>query len=26
MRLGQKCFTLRNKPKFTKIIFQIFVN
>ncbi|KAA9185490.1 hypothetical protein EGW35_02455 [Enterococcus durans] len=25
-RLGQKCLTPRNKPKFTKIIFQIFVN
>ncbi|MZI36956.1 DUF3788 domain-containing protein, partial [Enterococcus durans] len=25
-RLGQKCLTPRNKPKFTKIAFQIFVN
>ncbi|MBE8847853.1 hypothetical protein G9440_06770 [Enterococcus durans] len=25
-RLGQKCLTPRNKPKFTKIVFQIFVN
>ncbi|TVS92543.1 DUF3788 domain-containing protein, partial [Enterococcus durans] len=23
---GQKCLTPRNKPKFTKIDFQIFVN
>ncbi|PQD34683.1 DUF3788 domain-containing protein, partial [Enterococcus durans] len=23
---GQKCLTPRNKPKFTKIAFQIFVN
>ncbi|MBX9042210.1 DUF3788 domain-containing protein, partial [Enterococcus durans] len=26
MRLGQKCLTPRNKKKFTKIAFQIFVN
>ncbi|MZI46623.1 DUF3788 domain-containing protein, partial [Enterococcus durans] len=25
-RLGQKCLTPRNKKKFTKIAFQIFVN
>ncbi|MDT2774753.1 DUF3788 domain-containing protein, partial [Enterococcus durans] len=25
MRLGQKCLTPRNKKKFTKIAFQIFV-
>ncbi|MFS0986048.1 hypothetical protein [Enterococcus durans] len=25
-RLGQKCLTPRNKKKFTKITFQIFVN
>ncbi|NJE62740.1 hypothetical protein EGW35_04370 [Enterococcus durans] len=25
-RLGQKCLTPRNKPKFTKIAFHIFVN
>ncbi|STP29392.1 Uncharacterised protein [Enterococcus durans] len=25
-RLGQKCLTPRNKPEFTKITFQIFVN
>ena len=25
-RLGQKCLTRRNKKKFTKIAFQIFVN
>ncbi|KAA9179394.1 hypothetical protein F6X86_05735 [Enterococcus durans] len=25
-RLGQKCFTPRNKKKSTKIAFQIFVN
>ncbi|MDB1656262.1 DUF3788 domain-containing protein, partial [Enterococcus durans] len=24
--MGQKCLTPRNKPKFTKIAFQIFVN
>ncbi|MDB1669665.1 DUF3788 domain-containing protein, partial [Enterococcus durans] len=26
LRLGQKCLTPRNKKKFTKIAFQIFVN
>ncbi|TVT02835.1 DUF3788 domain-containing protein, partial [Enterococcus durans] len=26
VRLGQKCLTPRNKKKFTKIAFQIFVN
>nr|WP_115235294.1 hypothetical protein [Enterococcus durans] len=25
-RLGQKCLTPKNKKKFTKIAFQIFVN